>query len=165
MPAEAPSATARARLAAMQAELVAALTGKAATPAGFCAHRIRAAAVSLAVKRRGAVARAWPGLAEELGAHYAERFAAYASLTPLPSSGGPLADGRVFVDWLERRGERLDGCRLQAMAVDLRHARTANGLVPRRGASLRIARLGNPRRLVVGLRLPWLGERWLQLPF
>ena len=129
MPADPP-------LAALQAELVAALAGRVDPPTGFDAARIRATAVSLASKRRRAVARAWPGIATALGDHYAERFDAYAETNPLPRDGGPLADGRAFLRWLDARGETLDECRLQALAVDLRHRRTATGLAPRRGLAL-----------------------------
>jgi hypothetical protein len=149
---------ARAELAARQAALVAALTAGAAPPAGFDTRRLRAAAASLAVKRRRAVARAWPGLAGVLD----ERFTAFTASTPLPRDGGPLADGRAFVRWLG--GAAPAACRLQALAVDLRYARTAGGLVARRGPVLKVVVLPEPRRLVLALRLPGLGERWLTIP-
>jgi hypothetical protein len=154
------SADARARLAALQAELVAALAGHAAPPTGFDAERIRAAAAALATKRRRAMARAWPGLTAAI----AEHFDSYAAATPLPRLGGPLADGRAFLRWLAARAEYPHQTRLQALAVDLRYATTADGLVPRRGPMLKAAWLRSTRRLVMALRLPWLGEWWVSVP-
>src|SRR4051812_48216047 len=91
------SAETRTLLAQKQAELVAALARQAAPPAGFNADRVRAAAASLAGKRRHAVARAWPSVPAALGERYAERFDTYAATAPLPRLGGPLADGRGFL--------------------------------------------------------------------
>jgi hypothetical protein len=48
--------------------------------------------------------------------------------------------------------------------VDLHRARTPRGLVHRRGFALKATLLRQPRRLVVGLRLPWLGVRSLAVP-
>jgi hypothetical protein len=158
------SVDARTRLATMQAELVAALGGHAAPPPGFDADRVRATAAALVTKRRRAVARTWTGLAEALGERWVERFAAFAAISPAPHTGGPLADGRTLLRWLAATGERPEACRLQALTVDLRFAATAAGLVPRRGLTLKIARISYPRRLVVALRLPWLREIWLHVP-
>ncbi len=159
-----PSTESRARLAAQQATLVSALMARGEPPADFDGTRLRAAIVSLARKRARAVARAWPGLALELGRCLDERFAAYAADVPLPRAGGPLADGRAFARWLADRGELPEVGRLQALAVDLRFASTGSGLLPRRGPTCRIAWLRRSRRLVVAVRLPWLGERWLSFP-
>lgn len=158
------SAEARTRLAAMQAELVSALSGRAAPPAGFDADRVQATAAALASKRRHAVARAWPGLAEALGQQFVERFDGFAATTPMPHMGGPLADGRMFLRWLAVRGDTPEACRLQAFAVDLRCLATTAGLVPRRGPMLKIVRLRQPRRLVMAMRLPGLREFWLSVP-
>jgi hypothetical protein len=154
----------RVRLAQEQAALVAALAGYAAPPSGFDADRIHAAAVALASKRRRSVARAWPGLAELLGDRFAERFEAYAESFPLPRVGGPLADGRAFVRWLSALGELPEACRLPVLIVDLRYANTGDGLVRRGGFVLKTAFLPKERRLVIGVRLPCLGEHWLSLP-
>src|SRR5262249_21392119 len=108
------SAEARAQLGALQGELVEALVGDGPAPAGFDAGRLRAAAASLAVKRRRAAARAWRGLAAALGGPFAERFDAFAATTPLPRDGGPLADGRVFLRWLGKT-ELPEEVRLQAL--------------------------------------------------
>ncbi len=135
----------RARLAEQQAALVRALTGRGDPPAHFDAERLRLAASSLASKRRQEAARAWPALARCLGERFRERFDDFAAQTPLPAQGGPLADGRAFVQTLAA-GEWTDDVRLEVLAVDLR-----------RGARLRIAWLRQARRLMIGGRLPWLG--------
>lgn len=158
------SAEARARLATKQAELVAALAGRAAAPAEFDAVRLQAAAASLATKRRHAVARAWPSLTEALGDDFEERFRCFAAATPLPRFGGPVADGRAFLCWLGPAADFGDACRLQELRVDLRFRKTSGGLAPRRGPALEFAVLREARRLVIALRLLWLGERWLSLP-
>lgn len=159
-----PSAEARARLAAQQAALVTALMAGGAPPAGFDVTRLRAAADSLARKRAGAVARAWAGLARALGRRFGELFTAYAEMSPLPREGGPLADGRAFARWLARRGELPQAGRLQALAVDLRYSEDRDGLVPRRWPACRFAWLGQPRRLIVAVWLPRLGEYRLTIP-
>jgi hypothetical protein len=153
----------RTRLAERQAALMQALGG-AAAPEGFDPGRVRLTADSLARKRARAVARAWPSLAEGLGESFAARFAAYADATPLPAEGGPLADGRGFARHLDARGELPDEARLQALNVDLHHRTTAAGLRPRRGPALKAALLRDPRRLVVAVRLPWLGNRLFTVP-
>jgi hypothetical protein len=158
------TAEARARLAAQQAALVTALMARGEPPAGFDAARLRAAAASLARKRARAAARAWPGLAQALGPRFGGLFAAYAEAVTLPHQGGPLADGRAFAGWLAARGELPEAARLQAMAVDLHYAATRTGLVPRRRPTVRVAWLRRSRRLIVAVRLPWLGERWLSIP-
>jgi hypothetical protein len=157
------SAEARTRLAAMQAELVSALSGRAASPAGFDADRVQAMAAALASKRRHAAARAWPGLAEALGQRFVERFDEFAVTTPMPQTGGPLADGRAFLRWLAATGDAPEACRLQALAVDLRYVATTAGLVARRGPMLKIVRLRQPQRLVMATRLLGLREFWLSI--
>ena len=151
----------RSKLAAMQADLVAALVGAGTLPQGFDALRLGAAVAALATKRVRAVARAWPCLREYL----AECFAAYAATSALPRRGGPLADGRAFAHWLQRRGPLPDAVRLQMLAVDLRYARHRHGLSPRRGPCLRLTTLPVSRRLVIALGLPLLGEHWFTFPW
>jgi hypothetical protein len=158
------STEARQRLAARQAELVCALAGKGGAPSGFDAARLHAASVALARKRRSVVARAWPALPAALGEHYAERFDAYAQTTPLPRVGGPLADGRAFLRWLAAAGVDVAAFSLPALAVDLRYRTIEDGLVPRRGPALKATIVRAPRRLVIALRLPWLGDTWLSIP-
>jgi hypothetical protein len=108
------------------------------------------------------VARTWPTLARELGERFASQFAAYAGPSALPEFGGPLADGRAFARWLAQRGQLPAACRSQVFAVDLRFAQTPHGLVRRRWPGIRVAFMR--RSLILGLRLPWLGERWLRIP-
>jgi hypothetical protein len=155
---------ARARLAAMQAELVRTLTGQAGTAQAFNTTRLKATAEALRTKRGRAVARAWPGVAASLGEHYSERFATFAAQTPLPHNGGPIADGRAFARWLAQAGELSEQARLELLAVDLRYTAKGGGLVPRRGPAVLAAVLSQSRRLVLALRLPWIGERWFSLP-
>jgi hypothetical protein len=154
---------ARARLAQQQGELVQALTGRGGVPAGFEPEQVSVAARSLANKRRREVAHAWPALVRALGECFTDRFAAFAATVPLPAEGGPLADGRAFADTLEA-GERTDEVRLAVLGVDMHQRRTAMGLVPRRGVVLKWAWLWEARRLVIGVRLPWLGVWVLAVP-
>jgi hypothetical protein len=158
------SADARARLADQQAALVAALAGRGAPPEGFDAARLRTAAASLVTKRVEAVARAWPRLAAGLGRRFGEQFRVFAAANPLPRDGGPLADGRAFVRWLTAAGNLPDEGRFQALAVDLRYTTSGDGLRLRRGPSFKAALLNGRRRLVLAVRLPWLGEFWLNIP-
>jgi hypothetical protein len=160
-----PSSDARRRLEEEQARLLRALAGHAAPPEEFDAARVRAAAEALAHKRARALARAWPGLARALGENFAGRFAAFAAVTPLPRAGGPLADGRAFAAHLVDRGGLPDAGRLEALAVDLHHRRTPDGLKPRRGPAFKAARLRESRRLVLAVRLPWLGEHRVSIPW
>jgi hypothetical protein len=157
-------AEARTRLAQKQAEMLQALAGQGTAPVNADAQGLRAAADALARKRPRSVARAWPNLADALGSCFNELFAAFALQTALPSEGGPLADGRAFARFLAHRGDLPEAGRLEALAVDLRHVACAGGLVRRRGPVLKMALFKRPRRLVVALRLPWLGERWVTLP-
>jgi hypothetical protein len=153
----------RAELGRLQAALVDTLAGAAPPPAGFDPVRLQAAARSLAAKRRRAVARAWPNLTAALGDRFGGRFASFAAQTPLPRWGGALADGHAFARWLLARQGLPEAGRLELLAVDLRYRTRADGLVPRRGPSVRIALLRRPRRLVVALRWPGLGEYWRML--
>jgi hypothetical protein len=158
------SADARARLAAQQAQLLLALAGHGQPPPACDTARLRATAEALASKRAQAVARVWPGLAQGLGARFRECFDEFAAAVPLPHEGGPLADGRAFARVLARRGDLSDAGRLEALAVDLHYRTCKDGLRPCRGPALAWARLRESRRLIVGIRLPWLGERRLTVP-
>jgi hypothetical protein len=158
------SGEARSRLAAQQAELVRALAGLGAAPEGFDPRRVQATAVALQTKRAMALARAWPALVRALGDRFEESFTAYASATPLPREGGPLADGRAFARRLARAGALPEAGRLEVLAVDLHHVATTDGLIRRRGFAWVAALLKEPRRVVVGVRLPWLGARWVTVP-
>ncbi|GAB1646165.1 hypothetical protein [Krasilnikovia sp. MM14-A1259] len=77
-------------LAERQAELVAALTGGVAVPAGFDARLVEAARVALLRKRAGEVARQWPLLAAALGERWPHEFARWAAARP---TQGSLRDG------------------------------------------------------------------------
>jgi hypothetical protein len=149
----------------MQAELIRALAAQSAAPEGFDAARFRVAARALVSKRSRAAARAWPGLAGVLGEQWREQFRAFAEEYPLPRDGGPLADGYAFARFLHRAGKLPDEGRLEALAVELRYRRCAGGLRPRRGIAVRVCLLGRPRRLILALRLPFLGERRLNLSY
>jgi hypothetical protein len=154
----------RARLSAQQGELLRALAGTGPPPEDFDAARLRVTADALASKRAQAVARAWPALASELGTRFRERFDLYARQNSLPHEGGPQADGRFFTRMLARQGELSDAGRREALAVDLHFRRTPRGLVPRRGPAVAATFLRQARRLLVAIRLPWLGTRWLTIP-
>jgi hypothetical protein len=158
------SPEARTRLAAQQAQLMLALAGRGQPPAACDPARLRATTEALATKRAQAVARVWPGLVQGLGARFRECFDEVAAAVPLPHGGGPLADGRAFARALARRGELSDAGRLEALAVDLHYRVCKSGLRPRRGPAVTWARLRESRRLVLAIRLPWLGERRLTLP-
>src|SRR5271155_3374517 len=112
--------TPRQRLTEAQAQLVRALVAQGPTPAGFDEDRVRAAARSLVNKRRQAVARVWPKLAEILGSAYNESFTRYAAVQPLPGCAAPLADGRAFLRWLDGQKPLCDAACLEALAFDLR---------------------------------------------
>jgi hypothetical protein len=154
----------RARLADQQAALVTALLTRGEPPPDFDAVRLRAAASSLARKRAGATARAWPGLARALGCRFGGLFAGYAESATLPRRGGPLADGRAFARWLAVRGELPDAGRIQALAIDLRFMSTPDGLACRRWPTWQSAWLRQSGRLMVAVWLPWLGEHWMRIP-
>ena len=100
---------------------------------------------------------------QQLTRSFRELFEAFAAQTPLPAEGGPLADGRAFVQTIAP-GEWADDVRLEVLAIDLRLRRTAKGLRPRRGPTLKVAWLRQARRLVIGGRLPWLGTWACSLP-
>jgi hypothetical protein len=152
-------------LAQKQATLVGALVGAAAPPEGFDTARVMAASESLARKRRRSVARAWPNLVAALGDCFAERFKAFAAETPLPRWGGPLADGFAFARWLKAQGQLPEESRLEFLGVELRYRARVDGLVPRRGPAFRVAFPSFPRRCVLALRWPGLGEYWWTLRF
>jgi hypothetical protein len=146
----------RARLAAEQAALVRALVGGGPVPGGFDPARVRATAAALGRKRAREVARTWPVLAAELGEAFGERFLDFAARHPPPRRGGALADGLAFTRALARAGHLPANAQAEAM-VAAAHLST-------RPVRVAAAVAGPPRRLVVTVRLPALGERWLSLP-
>lgn len=155
------SEDARRQLARLQAQLVRALVEGDDAPTDFDRQRLTAAAEALLSKRARAVAHAWPRLARDLGDDFAARFASYARARPLSHDGSPLADGRAFIRWLERAGPLSDDARLEAFAFDARYRIGKDRITRRRGPCVRVLRLRATGRLVVLLRLPLLGERWL----
>ena len=156
------SEDARQQLAAMQARLVRALVEGTALPANFDRGHLSAAAESLRSKRARAVARVWPQLAQAMGDAFAVRFAEYARANPLPSDGHALADGRAFIGWLAGSGLLTDEIRLEAFAFDARFRIRRNVITARRGACLRLRRFRALRRFIIFIRLPFVGERWLE---
>lgn len=155
------SETARQQLAFAQAQLVRALVEGAPAPADFDRERLEVAAESLLLKRARTVAHAWPQLARAMGDLFAAHFASYARVSAIPHDGGPLVDGRAFIDWLERAGFLTDEGRLEAFAFDARYQVRRATIEKRRGPVLRFLRLKASGRLVVVIRLPMVGERWL----
>jgi hypothetical protein len=143
-----------------QAALMAALAGAAPVPAGFDASRVRAAAAALVSKRARCVAQAWPSLRIALGERFQQVFAAYASVTPLPAQGGPLADGRCFVRHLGAAHALPDAVLQQALLVDAGHVASPDGLARRRWPCLRIGWLPQSRRLLVALGGPRATRLW-----
>jgi hypothetical protein len=159
-----PSPDPRAALADLQGKLVRALTGNGTGPNGFAEERLRIAAESLAAKRMRAAARAWPALTRALGKNFAERFSAYAARTPLPHHGGALADGFALARELAATADLPGSVQLEVMAVQLRYKLRGNDLFPRRGPAILCAYLRPPRRLMLAVRWPWLGEWWVSIP-
>jgi hypothetical protein len=155
-----PPDDARERLAEAQEAFLRALLEDTEVPPGFDRSDVEAAAESLASKRRQAVARAWPSLARALGERFRERFDAFARTTSLPSRGGPLADGRAFIETLAHEEPLPDAVHRQVLAVDLRFRRRREGLVPRGGFSMVHGVLPETRRRVLGFRWADHGERW-----
>jgi hypothetical protein len=151
-----PEGRARERLAVAQAALVRALVGGGPAPGGFDPGRVAATSAALARKRAREVARAWPALAADLGESFTGRFVADAAHRPPPARGGALADGLAFARTLAREGRLSPDARVEAMLAAAR-------LSPRR-ARLAATLAGPPRRLVVTVRAPGLGERWLSIP-
>jgi hypothetical protein len=160
---EAKKIEARKKLAASQLELIRALAGQRDAPDKFDNSRVRAAADAMFHKRARSVAHAWPRLTRALGDSFYEMFAGYARVTPIPSFGGALIDGRLFVRELTSAGKLPDEGRLEAIAFDARFAVRPNKIITRRFA-FRSARLYQSRRIVIALRLPLIGERWIKIP-
>jgi hypothetical protein len=152
----------RAELAKKQASLVRALVGQAPVPAGFDAARIQLYGQSLVEKRIGGVALVWTRLAAALGKNYAPLFREYAKRFPHPRWGHGLVDGLVFARWLDRAGLLPDDGQLEKLGIEIRSRLDARGqLVPRWGFAFRALILHNPRRLVLAIRVPGIGEKWL----
>jgi hypothetical protein len=146
----------RERLAAEQAALVRALVGGGPVPGGFDPGRVAATSAAVARKRAREVARAWPVLAADLGEGFTGRFLADAARRPPPGRGGALADGLAFAEALAGEGRLPDSARVERLA--------ARAHLSTRPVRLAATLTGSPRRLVVTVRAPGPGERWLSLP-
>lgn len=151
----------RQRLAARQAALIRALVAGGPVPDGFDPARVRATSEALARKRARQVVKAWPALA--LDPQFTQAFLSYATGSPLPPTGGALADGLAFADRLASAGH-LDGdARVERLAARSR-LQPRRGYQPRRGLFCGAVIARPPRRLVVLVRVPGLGERWISVP-
>ena len=139
---------ARERLAADQARLVAALSGRAVAPDGFDAGRVDLAARTLVAKRAKSVARAWPALSASLGTRFVAEFETFAAASPTHPDG-PAADGFAFARWLDARHALPADAVPELMLARLWRRRLPAGLLVRR----------RPRGLLVGVRLPLPGVR------
>ncbi len=118
---------------------------------------MRATSAALARKRAREVARAWPVLAADLGEDFTGRFLADAARRPPPARGGALADGLAFARALARQRPPVRPTPGSRRCWPRPACRPARPAWPRTLA-------GPPRRLVVTVRAPGLGERWLSVP-
>jgi hypothetical protein len=155
--------TARERLAEAQAALVRALAQGAPVPAGFDAERVQETARTLIAKRRRWVERTWPRLTAALGESFRPGFEAWARENPMELESSSLADGRRFADALLATGGFPDAARQELLTFELRYRLTEQGLVPRRGLTLRSMRIGPSR--IWAVRLPGGRVLGLRLPF
>ncbi len=137
---------ARDRLAARQAELVAALVAGGPAPAGFDSGRLTATRCVLIDKRRAAVAAAWPALAGLPG--FAAHFAASAAGRP---PAGRYADGLAFARSIH--ADLDEEARAELLTALSAHRRFA----------LRLDRHPHGRTLLL-LRAPGLGLRIVRIP-
>jgi hypothetical protein len=133
-------------LAEQQAQLVRALVRQGETPPGFDQERLRLAARSLVNKRLREVGRAWPALARCLGDGFMDRFRRFAEVHPPPAEGGPLVDGWAFARTVPET-ELDDEARLELFFVERYRSRLP----------VKVRWLSQGGRLVLGVRLPWLG--------
>jgi hypothetical protein len=160
-----PSVEARQSLAAEQAALVRALAGLGEPPEGFDSARLGVAAEALGRKRLRAVARAWHrGWPAPLGSSSRRAPPPTPRATPLPRLAGhsPTAE-RSPGRWPPLPiYPTPDGSR--PLAVDLHHIRRPDGLVSRRVPALAAGLLRRPRRFVLAIRIPRLGEGWFRVP-
>ena len=95
------------------------------------------------------------GAGRELGEDFTGRFLAFAARRP-PTPGGALADGLAFTRALAGQGRLPPNARAEAMLA-------AAHLSPR-PVRLAATIAGPPRRLVITVRAPTLGDHWLSIP-
>jgi hypothetical protein len=155
--------TGRERLAAAQAALVRALAQGAAIPPGFDEARVQETASSLLAKRRRWVERSWPRLAATLGGTFRPRFETWARENPMELEASPLADGRRFAEALLAAGGFPEAARDELLTFELRYRLNEQGLMTRRGLTVKLARVGPSR--VLAARLPGGRILRLRLPF
>lgn len=121
----------RAKLAAQQRQLVAALVGGDARAeddaanvgslaAPFDPRHVQSAAAALLRKRMREVEKAWPGVAAGLGERFAASFAAYACENRPAADGGGLADGRRFFSWIAARATQGDAAWMSRVRAEIR---------------------------------------------
>jgi hypothetical protein len=154
----------RSNLASEQHSFLGALVSTMNAPAGVDPAKFATAKEALLRKRARSVAKCWPGLARDLGPSFFEQFRAFAEVEPLPQRGGSLADGLAFARRWARLNSLSDAARMEILAVRLQYAHRRTGLVPRRGLAAVCAIFQGPHRLAIGVRLPWLGARWMSIP-
>jgi hypothetical protein len=154
----------RSNVASEQQSFLAALVSTSEAPIGVDQAKFVAAKEALLRKRARSVAKSWPGLARDLGALFFEDFSAFAEGEPVPQQGGPLADGFAFARWWARSNSLSEAARLEILAVRLQYVQCRAGLVPRRSPAMVCRVFQGPRRLVIGVRLPWLGAHWTSIP-
>ena len=95
----------RESLAAQQTELLRALLGDGAPPAGFDPERLRVEARALLNKRRGIVAMLRPDVADALGERFRPLFDTYARAHPRQAGSRAREDAAAFAEWAVARGE------------------------------------------------------------
>jgi hypothetical protein len=154
----------RADLARRQAELIASLVGEEPPPSGFDAARLRVAAAGLRSKRSRAIRKSWPQLARALGPDFAAAVERHVRVVTSAPPSGALGDGRALARSLAVEGRLPWEGRLELLAAELRGRWPADGRRLQRRAGVAAAWRRSPAELVVAVRLPWLGERWLRLP-
>jgi hypothetical protein len=97
--------TARDRLAADQAALLAAVLTDGPVPSGFDERVVRVEAAALLAKRRRIVAQLAPDVAGDLGERFAPLFDEYARTRPRTVGSRARDDAADFTTWLVARGE------------------------------------------------------------
>ncbi|MFZ5471309.1 MAG: hypothetical protein ACOZIN_17950 [Myxococcota bacterium] len=140
----------RQELQRAQAALVDSLVAGGPVSLGLDAARVKATERMLLRKRAREARQAWPRLAAFLGAGFASRFSAWAAAHPPPALGGPLADGRAFIDSLSANAWP-GSVAAELLEVDMRWKRARGGLLPRGRWALAFRRVGNRRVLAVAL--------------
>jgi hypothetical protein len=154
----------RAYILSEQKELVNALVGNGPLPDGFNHERLQVCKDALVEKRKWAITKAWPLLVQSLGESFDELFAMFVAKVPWSIKGGPLADGREFARILKRTAQLPDAGKIQALAFDLHYTLKDGRFVDRTGPLMAVSLLKRPRRIVIGVRLPWLNIRLFIFP-